>query len=275
MLVSAACGTNKRQNAELVTLKAQVATLSQENAAQREEIEDLNQKMFILHDRIQTVKTQMARHPARPAVQTPPAPDLRVVKLVPARANKASAKSRTTSPVQPKLIEDYNPDVEEAAFVPNAPTPARKTAAASPAETTAVPTQLDDGEPSPDHLYQSSFEALRAKQYGDAILGFDKFVKRFPNHDLADNALYWLGECYYDQGEHLLAIQEFRRVPELYPTGNKVPDALLKIGFAYDALGDAGAAERTLHQLIEAYPQSEATKLARNRLAELKVSSKR
>ena len=71
----------------------------------------------------------------------------------------------------------------------------------------------------------------------------------------------------------VLALQEFRKVPEMYPSGNKVPDALLKIGFAYAALGDKPTATKTMRQLVDAYPQSEAAKSARIRLKELKKGS--
>ena len=76
------------------------------------------------------------------------------------------------------------------------------------------------------------------------------------------------------KSEIFQGIQEFRKIPELYPTGNKVPDALLKIGFAYAALGEKKAARRTLRQVMNAYPQSEATQRARDRLAEMENSTK-
>ena len=67
-------------------------------------------------------------------------------------------------------------------------------------------------------------------------------VTRHPHHELADNAQYWLGEVYYDQKDYARALTEFRATVTAYPRGNKVADALLKVGFAYQALGEGAKA---------------------------------
>jgi TolA-binding protein len=64
-------------------------------------------------------------------------------------------------------------------------------------------------------------------------------------------------------------VREFRRVIERYPSGNKVPDALLKVGFSYLSLGSNEAGRQTLLQLQRSYPRHEAASLASTRLAEL------
>ena len=56
-------------------------------------------------------------------------------------------------------------------------------------------------------------------------------------------------------------------VPELYPGGNKVPDALLKLGLCYQGLNNPKGAEKTLRQLVDAYPQSTAAQIGRQKLA--------
>jgi hypothetical protein len=58
-------------------------------------------------------------------------------------------------------------------------------------------------------------------------------------------------------------------VIERYPNGNKVPDALLKVGYSYLALGSTEAGRQTLGQLQRSYPRHEAAALAESRLAEL------
>jgi tol-pal system protein YbgF len=118
-------------------------------------------------------------------------------------------------------------------------------------------------------LYKRSLEALRAGRHVEAAAGFRDFVKQHPNHDFADNAQYWLGECYYDQKDYPMAMREFRRVVEKYPTGNKVADALLKVGFAHLALGSTEAGRQTLEQVVRSYPRQEAAALATAKLAEL------
>jgi tol-pal system protein YbgF len=118
-------------------------------------------------------------------------------------------------------------------------------------------------------LYRRSLEALRAGRHVEAAAGFRDFLKQHANHDFADNAQYWLGECYYDQKDYPMALREFRRVVEKYPQGNKVPDALLKVGFAHLALGSTEVGRQTLEQVVRSYPRHEAAGLANAKLSEL------
>jgi tol-pal system protein YbgF len=118
-------------------------------------------------------------------------------------------------------------------------------------------------------LYRRSLEALRAGRHVEAAAGFRDFLKQHANHDFADNAQYWLGECYYDQKDYPMALREFRRVVEKYPQGNKVPDALLKVGFAHLALGSTEVGRQMLEQVVRSYPRHEAAALANAKLSEL------
>jgi len=118
-------------------------------------------------------------------------------------------------------------------------------------------------------LYRRSYDALRLGKHDEAADGFRDFLRRYPAHELADNAQYWLGECYYDVKDYTSAVREFRRVVERFSHGNKVPDALLKVGFSYLALGSIDAGKQTLEQLVRSYPRHETAVLATTRLAEI------
>ncbi len=48
----------------------------------------------------------------------------------------------------------------------------------------------------PQQLYEQAYGYLLQKDYGAAETGFDDFLKRHPNHQLAGNAQYWLGESH-------------------------------------------------------------------------------
>ncbi len=123
-----------------------------------------------------------------------------------------------------------------------------------------------DGE---DKGYEESLQAFKNGDYDGARKGFSDFLQRHPGSQLAGNAQYWLGECYYGAKDYGHAIEAFDRVHRAYPDSVKVPAALLKKGFAYVALNDRGRASSTLKQVVEAYPRSpEATK-AKEKLAQL------
>lgn len=114
--------------------------------------------------------------------------------------------------------------------------------------------------------YRAAVELVKAGKHEDAIAALRAFIGKYPRHDYADNAQYWLGEAYYAQKDYPHALTEFRAVIEVYPRGNKVPDALLKVGFCYQALGQAEKAHAVLEQVVSRYPKSEPATLAAKRL---------
>lgn len=142
------------------------------------------------------------------------------------------------------------------------PTPAVTPVAARPAR--AAP-PADDAAT----LYRRGLDALKAHDYEAAVGALRDVVTRFPRHELADNAQYWLGEAYYDQKDYVHALAEFRATVTAYPRGNKVADALLKVGFAYQALGDGSKARATLEQVVSLYPGTPSAQLAAGRLESL------
>lgn len=117
--------------------------------------------------------------------------------------------------------------------------------------------------------YKSAMAIYRDGRYADAEDAFAAIVKGHPDHDYADNALYWQGEAAYDQAHYSDALAAFTAVVERYGGGNKAPDALLKIGLCYGRLGDKANARDVLTQLIAAYPRAPASKIAKRKLADL------
>jgi tol-pal system protein YbgF len=114
--------------------------------------------------------------------------------------------------------------------------------------------------------YRIAVDRLRAGAHEEAIAMFRDFVKQHADHDYADNAQYWLGEAYYDRKDYTKALAEFRVAVDKYPRGNKVPDALLKVGYCYLALGQTDKGRFALEQVIAIYPKTEPAALAGKRL---------
>lgn len=86
------------------------------------------------------------------------------------------------------------------------------------------------------------------------------------NPDLGDNAWFWIGESRLARGDNPGAIDAYRRCLELHPDGNKVPDAMLKLGHAYATAGDAAAAREVWTELLNRFPSTAAAERARARL---------
>lgn len=122
---------------------------------------------------------------------------------------------------------------------------------------------------SPEREYEKAYEAYIKHDFDKGIALFKTFLHRYPKHDLADNAQYWIGEIYYDTKDYPNAIIAFKEVVTVYEERSKAPDALLKTGYCYVALNDAANARIYLKRVIENYPFSEAEAKARDKLKEL------
>lgn len=116
-------------------------------------------------------------------------------------------------------------------------------------------------------MYRKALAALRAGHEKKALAGFRRFVTKYPRHELADDAQYWIAECKYAQSDLSAADAEYRRMIEKYPRSNKVPDAMLKLGVTLLAEGEADSGKRVLDSLARSFPEHEAGRSAAARLA--------
>jgi len=123
---------------------------------------------------------------------------------------------------------------------------------------------------SPEALYQQGLTTFKGGNSQKARELFAKFIEQYPNHELAANAHYWLGETYYTEKIYDQAVLEFEKVIKNYPGKEKAPAAMLKQAMAFKALGDVTSAKYVLNKLIESHPHSEEAGLAKAKLKELK-----
>jgi tol-pal system protein YbgF len=169
-----------------------------------------------------------------------------------------------------------------AARSPAPPPPPQPAATPAPGAPATRPTT---GSLQPEDVYQAAYIDFSKGSYQLAIAGFRDFIRRFPDHKLADNAQYWIGECYVGLAHgsanapgqadkasaHLEeAVREFRRVITNYPRGDAVPTALYKEALALLELKQTAVAQERLQYLIENFPRAEEAPLARDRLAAIK-----
>ena len=121
----------------------------------------------------------------------------------------------------------------------------------------------------PEELYRSAYEDYMRGNYDLAAQGFRDYMERWPNTELTDNALYWIGECYDAEGETERALEIFTRVLEEYPTSDKAAAAQLKKGLLYLKMGDQAQGVVHLQYVVYEYPGTREADLARERLKSL------
>ncbi len=126
-----------------------------------------------------------------------------------------------------------------------------------------APSQESKGEKS---SYQKAFNLLMDRRYDQAQQSFRSFLKKYPGSRLADNAQYWLAEANYVTRNFDMALVEFKKVVRVFPSSPKISDALLKVGYIQYEKRQWDAARNTLGGLVNRYPNSTASQLAKKRL---------
>jgi len=122
----------------------------------------------------------------------------------------------------------------------------------------------------PDALYMKGLDAYKAGDMNASRDIFIKFLEKYPEHDLAANAQYWIGETHFSEKSYEPAILAYQEVIKQYPKKEKVPAAMLKQAMAFKAIGDVKSAKYVLKKLVEGFPRSEEGKKGKELLKELK-----
>ncbi len=120
----------------------------------------------------------------------------------------------------------------------------------------------------PSTVYYAAYSDYIKENYDLAIEGFRQFLRAYPESGLADNSLYWIGECHYAAKKYTEAISTFNELLSRYKDGDKVPAASLKKGYALIELGRQGEGIAILKELISRFPLSEEASLAGQKIKE-------
>jgi tol-pal system protein YbgF len=140
----------------------------------------------------------------------------------------------------------------------------------SPNRSATLNKDLGSSSLSEQATYDAAIDRLREGNYQEAIEGFQQFLRRYPTNPLAGNAQYWLGEAYYVNRDFAKSRQAFIAMGTNYPDSNRLPDAMLKLGYVYEALDEKAKARQVLQKLVQAYPETQAASLAESRLQSLR-----
>ncbi|TEU03773.1 MAG: tol-pal system protein YbgF [Candidatus Aminicenantes bacterium] len=128
---------------------------------------------------------------------------------------------------------------------------------------------------SPAEVFNMAYSDYRNGNFELAIDGFKMYKEQFPESPLVDDSLYWIGECYFSQKKHEEAIEQFNELILNYSRGDKIPAAYLKKGLSLAELGKKEEALAVFKLLVSKYPLEEETKIAQQKIKELKSENER
>jgi tol-pal system protein YbgF len=116
--------------------------------------------------------------------------------------------------------------------------------------------------------YRAAYDAWRGNDNQQCIDRFGEFLQSFPTSQYADDASFWLADCYFKQGDLKAAILRFDDVATRYPKSEKASEALYRQGEALLRLGPnfGKAAEKAFDRVVKEYPDSRRAEDARQQL---------
>ena len=123
---------------------------------------------------------------------------------------------------------------------------------------------------SPQEVYNIAYSDYLKGNYQLAVDGFKLFLEQFSDSPVADDAAYWIGECFFSQGQYEEAASQFTELILNFPEGDKIPAAYLKKGLSLLELGNKEEALAVFKLLISKYPFEEETKIAQEKIKEIR-----
>ena len=115
--------------------------------------------------------------------------------------------------------------------------------------------------------YDAALVLFRAGDFQGAIKSLQTFLVRYPQSVYVPSAHYWIGNAHYALKDYKNAIAAQQVVTDRFADTPRAPEALLNIAASQDELKQRTAARATLQRLINEYPDSEAAKVGKERLA--------
>jgi tol-pal system protein YbgF len=237
LLLLTACATKKADENDVPSLvpPPETASAAAASAASDARLAEMQTSMTELLERIDVLNARIARLEAAPPAET-----------------------RVAVQTQPRVVE---PAPRVALEPAPAPAPVRTTTAplSGPLQNAAI---ADN--------YRGALILFGKGRMADARVALQQVFDADPSGELADNALYWIGETYYASSDFTNAMRAYERVTKEYPEQNKAPDAMFKIGLTFEKTGDLGMARKTFDEVIRRYPYSTAASSAKLELKRVK-----
>ncbi len=117
-------------------------------------------------------------------------------------------------------------------------------------------------------LFTQGYDALQVQDYAAARDSFQTFLDSYPDDPLANDARYWLADAAFAEGDYVIAANNFVRVYNTAPTGEKSEETLLKLAVVLRRLDRAESACDALGRLdgrLDTMPESFRTQVADER----------
>jgi tol-pal system protein YbgF len=125
-------------------------------------------------------------------------------------------------------------------------------------------------QPGPNQLFQLAVQQLQGGRTSAARDGFADFLQQYPNSDLAPEAVLKIGQAWELDGKMATADSAYQLVTDRFPKSDQAPTAIYKRAMIFRQAGQTRQARALFQQLIDKYPKSPLVELAQDFLKTLK-----
>ena len=123
----------------------------------------------------------------------------------------------------------------------------KKAQASPPPAAAAVPKD-------PKAAYDAAYALYQSNDYAGAITAFQGFLAKFPDHQFAPGAQYWVGQSNYAQKDYKTALSAFADGYKKFPTSTKAPDLLYMMSKSFAQLDKDTQACSAISLLFKNHP---------------------
>jgi len=125
-------------------------------------------------------------------------------------------------------------------------------------------------DPAEKRLFDAAIESFRAGEFKQSAAQLRSMMDRFPDSAYMPSLVFWFGSANYAQREFKGAITSFTAFLKTYAEHPRAADARLNLGLAQADAGERAAARKTLQNVVDRHPESNAAVVAKERLSKLK-----
>ena len=117
-------------------------------------------------------------------------------------------------------------------------------------------------------LFKLGQQTLKDGKTREARKICEAFISRHPEDSRADQAVFCVGESYFEEGQYVSAIYEYQKIiKKYYETSKKVPDAALRIGQSFKKLDKCPSSKPFFELVVSDYKRTPAAKTAQEELS--------
>ena len=113
--------------------------------------------------------------------------------------------------------------------------------------------------------YEQAAALLKQGQYDGAQKGFEGFIAKHARSRYTPDAVFGLGESFFQRGRHREAAEQYLKISTNYANSSRGPEAMLRLGQSLNALGAKEQACASFAEIGRKYPGASNTIRAADR----------